>query len=139
MGAQSVEDTRIIIEAQSKQPGMWRHSVTNWLLWALPGWLLTQVMHGYGCESTTCADNAGCVFQHKDHSGQRCTPARKERSAKRTYHGVFHTLQHTLVLLSDRQGSRVDLLVDGLSVSRLKDKEPLASLTHPVKTKTRRF
>lgn len=46
-------------------------------------------------------------------------------------HGVLHALQQALVLLRYGQGSRVDLLVDGLPISRLKDKQPFTSLTHP--------
>ena len=61
------------------------------------------------------------------------------RKGSQTYHGVLHALQQALVLLRYGQGSRVDLLVDGLPISRLKDKQPFTSLTHPVKTKTEGF
>lgn len=71
--------------------------------------------------------------------GCRSTLPGLTREGSQTYHGVLHALQQALVLLRYGQGSRVDLLVDGLPISRLKDKQPFTSLTHPVKTKTEGF
>lgn len=73
----------------------------------------------------------------QEHSAAAYTGLTREGS--QTYHGALRALQQALVLLRYGQGSRVDLPVDGLPISRLKDKQPFTSLTHPAKTKTEGF
>lgn len=65
--------------------------------------------------------------RQRHHSAQRGGPL----AHLHLEHGALRALQQALVLLRYGQGSRVDLPVDGLPISRLKDKQPFTSLTHP--------